>query len=44
METKPATNRKANILKWLRKMGIWGFLFFLVKGLIWLALGYWVLK
>jgi len=28
------------ILKWLRKVGFWGFMFFLVKGLIWLAIGY----
>ena len=28
------------ILKWLRKVGFWGFIFFLVKGLIWLAIGY----
>jgi len=44
METKPATDKKAAILKWLKRVGIWGFLFFLIKGLIWLALGYWILK
>jgi len=44
METKPVTDKKAAILKWIKRVGIWGFLFFLVKGLIWLALGYWVLK
>jgi hypothetical protein len=22
---------------WIRKMGFWGFLFFLVKGLLWLT-------
>lgn len=29
---------------WLKKIGIWGFLFFLVKGLVWLAIGYWVVS
>jgi hypothetical protein len=29
---------------WLKKIGIWGFLFFLVKGLVWLAIGYWVIS
>lgn len=31
--------------KWLKRAGIWGFLFFLVKGLIWLVIaiaGYWM--
>lgn len=30
--------------KWLKRVGIWGFLFFLAKGLIWLTLGYFVIK
>jgi len=34
-------NRKAEIIKWVRKFGFWGFLFFLIKGLLWLAIGYW---
>lgn len=37
-------NRKAQIIKWLRKIGFWGFLFFLIKGLLWLVIGYFVLK
>jgi hypothetical protein len=44
MNTQPASDKKATILKWLKKVGVWGFLFFLAKGLVWLALGYWVLK
>lgn len=44
MTTKPASERKAAALKWLKKLGFWGFMFFLVKGLVWLALGYWVFK
>ncbi|MGV3765150.1 MAG: alanyl-tRNA synthetase [Chitinophagaceae bacterium] len=38
------TPRKEKIIRWVKKLGFWGFLFFLVKGLIWLALGYWVFK
>ncbi|WP_110826691.1 alanyl-tRNA synthetase [Pedobacter nutrimenti] len=44
MEQQPQINKKERIFKWVKKIGIWGFLFFLVKGLIWLALGYWVFK
>ncbi len=32
------------MLKWLRKVGFWGFMFFLVKGLVWLVVGYWIVK
>jgi hypothetical protein len=37
-------SKKQSIIKWIKRIGIWGFLFFLIKGLIWLALGYWVFK
>lgn len=30
--------------KWIKKVGFWGFLFFLAKGLVWIALGYIVTK
>ena len=30
--------------KWLKKLGLAGFLFFLLKGLVWLALGYFLFK
>lgn len=39
----PLPSKKEVFFKWLRKVGFWGFLFFLAKGLIWLALGYWVI-
>lgn len=42
--TTNTSEKKAAMLKWLKKVGVWGFLFFLVKGLIWLAVGYWALK
>ncbi|MHA4895558.1 alanyl-tRNA synthetase [Pedobacter sp. PWIIR3] len=41
MQETPNTDRKAGLLKWLKRIGIWGFLFFLVKGLLWLAFFYW---
>lgn len=40
----PESSKKEIFLKWLKRVGVLGFLFFLIKGLIWLALGYWVLK
>jgi hypothetical protein len=40
MDTEKKTSKKDIFLKWLRRVGIWGFLFFLIKGLIWLAIGY----
>jgi hypothetical protein len=44
MNTEKKDSKKDKIIKWIKRIGIWGFLFFLIKGLIWLALGYWVLK
>lgn len=41
MET---TTRKQRIVKWLKRLGFWGFMFFLLKGLFWLYLIYWVAK
>lgn len=34
--------KKEKLIKWVKKLGFWGFMFFLVKGLVWLALGYFV--
>jgi hypothetical protein len=33
-------NEKKGFIKWLKRLGIAGFLFFLIKGLIWLAVIY----
>lgn len=41
MET---TARQNKLVKWLRKLGFWGFMFFLAKGLVWLAIGYFVAR
>ena len=38
------TRKKAGLTVWLRKLGIWGFLFFLAKGLVWLLLAYFAVK
>jgi hypothetical protein len=42
MENKPATEpkQKKGIVKWLKRLGLAGFLFFLIKGLIWIAVLY----
>jgi hypothetical protein len=42
-DTKTIT-RKQRLITWLKRLGFWGFVFFLVKGLIWLALFYFVAK
>lgn len=41
--TEPVT-KKQKLLFWVKRLGFWGFLFFLLKGLVWLALGYRVFK
>lgn len=33
---------KEKILLWLKRVGIIGFLFFLIKGLIWIAVFYFI--
>ncbi|WP_276088141.1 alanyl-tRNA synthetase [Pedobacter sp. JY14-1] len=44
MDKVPSSDKKNAVMKWLKRVGFWGFMFFLVKGLVWLALGYWVFK
>lgn len=44
MKEESPISRKEAVIKWIKRIGFWGFLFFLLKGLLWLALGYWVLK
>lgn len=39
-----STTKPNVFLKWLKRIGVWGFLFFLVKGLVWLAIGYFIVK
>ncbi len=41
---KTSTMKQSKAIKWLRKVGFWGFLFFLVKGIIWLVAGYFIIK
>jgi hypothetical protein len=42
MET--TTTAKQKLMKWLKRIGFWGFLFFLIKGLLWLVFIYWLAK
>lgn len=35
---------KKPIMIWLRKIGLWGFIFFLVKGIVWMLIGYFMIK
>lgn len=41
MDSQGEKSKKAVFLKWFKRIGLWGFLFFLAKGLLWLALAYW---
>lgn len=36
--------KKNDLKPWLKKIGVVGFLFFLAKGILWLVLGWLVLK
>ncbi len=33
-----STSRGSTLKRWVKKLGFWGFLFFLVKGLLWLTI------
>lgn len=45
MDTQQAPeNKKSKYITYLKKIGLIGFLFFLIKGLVWLFLGKMVLK
>lgn len=39
-----AEKNKKSLMAWIKRIGIWGFLFFLIKGLVWIAVGYFVMK
>lgn len=32
------------LLNYLKKIGIWGFLFFLLKGIVWLVIAYFIVR
>ncbi|WP_110050101.1 alanyl-tRNA synthetase [Chitinophaga sp. S165] len=44
MEQQTTPPPKNAFVKWIKRIGIWAFIFFLVKGLLWLALGYYLIK
>ena len=37
-DAKEVRNRKG-MMKWLKRLGVAGFLFFLIKGILWLTVG-----
>ncbi|HEU5365809.1 MAG TPA: hypothetical protein VFU62_09760 [Hanamia sp.] len=39
-----AGKNKKSIITWIKRIGFWGFLFFLLKGLVWLVIGYFLVK
>ncbi|MCD0489284.1 alanyl-tRNA synthetase [Pedobacter sp. MC2016-14] len=39
--TEQPSDKKLALIKWVKRLGIWGFLFFLLKGLVWLYVIYW---
>jgi hypothetical protein len=36
--------KNSKFITWIKRIGFWGFLFFLIKGLVWLAVGYFIIK
>lgn len=38
MSSEPKMTWRHRVLVWVKRLGFWGFLFFLVKGLLWLIL------
>jgi hypothetical protein len=38
------TSRKEKIVKWFKRLGFAGFMFFLIKGLLWLIIPYLIAK
>ncbi|HBR58690.1 MAG TPA: hypothetical protein DEA22_14675 [Blastocatellia bacterium] len=36
MAKPPIQKEPSKIYKWVRRLGFWGFMFFLIKGLLWL--------
>ncbi len=36
--------KKKGVIKWIKRLGVAGFLFFLIKGILWLTVGAAILK
>lgn len=43
-EMRDQNNSKGKIVKWFKRIGIVGFLFFLIKGLLWIIIPYLIAK
>lgn len=39
ISSKEAEAGKKGMMKWIKRFGIFGFLFFLIKGILWLTVG-----
>jgi len=44
MEEQQQADKKAGTKKWLARLGIAGFIFFLVKGLVWIGIALFAAK
>lgn len=40
-EPESGTRERGRMTAWLKRIGVAGFLFFLIKGLVWLAVIFW---
>lgn len=43
-ETTPEKAERSKLKKWLARFGVVGFLFFLIKGLVWIAISIFAVK
>jgi hypothetical protein len=44
LDGKEKNAKQSRLMLWLKRLGFAGFLFFLIKGLVWLALAYFIVK
>lgn len=41
---RPGIMKREGLVRWLKRLGFWGFLFFLAKGVLWLVFIFWIAK
>ncbi len=44
LDNEKKNKQQSQLKLWLKRIGLVGFLFFLIKGLVWLALAYFIVK
>jgi hypothetical protein len=44
MMTAEKNKETSRFMLWMKRIGFWGFLFFLIKGLVWLTVTYLIIK